>query len=376
MEMLHFHLDTVYDIAGFSPINVKEGNYFWLLTSASITSDQPEFHKYITQLSNPYFNKVGIFPNAVYQFLILLHCNGSTDLYVNDFPIQIELMAKYDVKKSTVITMKDIADIRRLKFPDIEILETDRLIYCFKVGWKFGLFFNLDYDGIQAIDDLALTLGKLYRHLSFQDVYEAMESNTHFEQMKKDGWFPFIELIGGDYEALSEAYQDRFDLENRIERTIRSFDEARVNRIAGRWWRNKIFQDKKKILQAGINAFLRNDKEGNINCIKNLLSEVDGIIRFQYFKDTGESNKIRQEQLLKHLIEKGKGKSGSEYSLLLTLPFLAYLNDVIFPTFDLKAGQIDLSRHSSSHGVANADVYTRARALQALLVLDQICFYL
>lgn len=374
--MLHFHLDTVDDMAGFCPINVKPGNYFWLLTSDSIISDQPEFHKYIAQLSNPFFNKVGIVPNAVYQFLILIHSDRSADLYVNDFPVQIEMMAKYDVRKSSVITLKDIADIRRLKFPNIEIVETDRVIYCFKVGWKFGLFFNLDYDGIQAVDDLALTLGKFYRRLSFQDVYEVVEKGTHFEQMKKDGWFPFTELIGGDYEALSEAYQDRFDLENRIERTIRSFDQARVNRITSRWWRQQIFQDKKEILQAGINAFLRNDNQGNINCIKNLLSEVDGIIRVQYFKDTGESKGIAKQELLKHLIEKGKAKSGSDHSLLLTLPFLKYLNDVIFSCFDLKTGQIDLSRHSSSHGVANADVYTRARALQALLVLDQIRFYL
>jgi len=374
--LLHFHLDTVDDIAGFPLVNVKQGNYFWLLTSASIISDQPEFRKYIAQLSNPYFNKVGIFPNAVYQFLILLHCDRSADLYVNDFPVEIELMAKYDFRKSSVITLKDIADIRRLKFANIEIVDTDRVIYCFKVGWKFGLFFNLDYDGIQAVDDLALTLGKLYRRLSFQDVYEVMENGTHFEQMKKDGWFPFIELIGGDYEALSEAYQDRSDLENRIERTIRSFDEARVHRITSRWWRQQVFQDKKEILQAGINAFLRNDNEGNINCIKNLLSEVDGIITVQHFKDTGESKGIHKHELLQHLIEKGKVKSGSDDSLLLALPFLMYLNDVVFSCFDLKTGQIGLSRHSSSHGVADADVYTRARALQALLVLDQICFYL
>ena len=38
----------------------------------------------------------------------------------------------------------DIADIRSMKFSNIKITESDKVIYCFKVGWKFGLFFDLD----------------------------------------------------------------------------------------------------------------------------------------------------------------------------------------------------------------------------------------
>ena len=33
-------------------------------------------------------------------------------------------------------------DIRKLKFDGIEIKKTDKIICCFKVGWKFGLFFD------------------------------------------------------------------------------------------------------------------------------------------------------------------------------------------------------------------------------------------
>ncbi len=100
---IHFHLDTVQDIGGFSLTNVKKGNYFWLLTRATTNSDQPEFYKYIKQLSNPFFNKVGVFPNAVYQFLVLIHEDLSADLYINDFPVAVELKIKRDVKKFEVI---------------------------------------------------------------------------------------------------------------------------------------------------------------------------------------------------------------------------------------------------------------------------------
>jgi len=371
---IHFHLDAVQDIGGFSLTNVKKDNYFWLLTRATTNSDEPEFYKYIEQLSNPVFNKVGVFPNAVYQFLILIHNDLSADLYINDFPVNIEIMAKRDMKKMEPVTQRDIADIRRLKFPNIKMAETDKVICCFKVGWKFGLFFDLNRE--LDTDDMSLTLGTLYRYLSFQYVYEVLETETQFEEMIKDGWFPFIEIIGAEYKSLSETYQNKFHFEDTIDKTVSNFDKARIERITNRWWRNKIFTEKKNILQAGFNAFLRGDNEGYINCIKTLLPEVEGIIRYQYLKDTGKGKNIGLKELLPHLIEKGEEKTGADYSLLLPLPFLRYLKDVVFSHFDLETGQVDLSRHSVSHGVARAEAYTKVRALQTILVLDQIYFYI
>lgn len=372
-NIIHFHLDAVQGIGGFSLTNVKKGNYFWLLTRATTNSDEPEFYKYIEQLSTSFFNKVGVSPNAVYQFLILIHKDLSADLYVNDFPVAVEIRIKRDVKKFEVITRGDIADIRRLKFPNIEIVETDKVIYCFKAGWKFGLFFDLNRE--LDTDAMALTLGTLYRYLSFQHVYELFETGTQFEEMIKDGWFPFIEIIGGEYKTLSEAYQNKFNFEERIDKIVGNFDKARIEKITNKWWKNQIFKDKKNILQAGINAFLRSDNEGYINCIKTLLPEVEGIIRFQYLKDTGKGW-VKEKKLLSYLIEKGKEKSGSGDSLFLPLHFFKYLNDIVFSDFDLETGQVDLSRHSSSHGVARAGAYTKIKALQTILVLDQIYFYI
>ncbi|GAH85189.1 unnamed protein product, partial [marine sediment metagenome] len=203
-----------------------------------------------------------------------------------------------------------------------------------------------------------------------------LENEIQLEEMLKDGWFPFIEIIGSEFKALREAYQDRFDFANKIEKLVGSFDTIRVEKIINKWWKNQVFKDKQKILRAGINAFLRRDNDGYINCIKTLLSEVDGIIRLQYLSDTGKGKKVKLPELLTHLVEKGKTKSGSDSSLLLPLPFLKYLKDVVFSHFDLETEQIDLSRHSSSHGVAKAATYTKIRALQAILVLDQIYFYI
>lgn len=52
------------------------------------------------------------------------------------------------------------------------------------------------------------------------------------------------------------------------------------------------------------------------------------------------------------------------------------MSAVIFKNFDLVKGEVDFSRNSVGHGVAEEEHFTRARALQCILTLDQIYFYL
>ena len=66
----------------------------------------------------------------------------------------------------------------------------------------------------------------------------------------------------------------------------------------------------------------------------------------------------------------------SHNSLIMAKPFTNYLKNFLFKNFDLESGKIDLSRHSLAHGVAKEEDYTRVRALQMILILDQIYFYL
>ena len=45
--------------------------------------------------------------------------------------------------------------------------------------------------------------------------------------------------------------------------------------------------------------------------------------------------------------------------------------------FDVNQGKVELSRHSSSHGVVEVEKYTKERALQTILILDpNILLYL
>jgi len=373
--MTHISLSHVQDIVGFASENAEKGVKIKVISKGSFTSDQKEFYNHTEQISNIFLNRADVLINGVYQFLVIIHKDLSADLYINNFPVVAEIISKRGIQKGEAISQNDIADISKLEFPDVVIEKTDKIIYCFKVGWKFALFFDLDRRHDLEIDNMQLELGTLYRYLQFQYVYNVLESGIQFDEMLSDGWFPFIEIIGGDYKKISEFYQNKFDFDNKMKKLIDSFDQNKIEKITSKWWNNTIFKDKQPLIEAGIKAYLQDDESGFINCIKNLSSEIEGIIRLHYLDETGKG-RVNFLNLMNHLINKGKAKSGSDYSLFLPIPFLKYLKDVFFVDFDLVKGNVKLSRHSSSHGVAKQEDYKKLKALQIIFTLDQVYFYL
>jgi hypothetical protein len=156
---------------------------------------------------------------------------------------------------------------------------------------------------------------------------------------------------------------------------VAGFTPERLNGIVARWWTKPAFKAKQDLLEAGIQAFNAGTRQGDIQCVKTLYSEIEGLIRAVYLEDTGKGSSVRVADLLRHIVARGRAKSGSGQSLLLPTEFLTYLEEVLFAHFNVDRGDIDLSRNSSSHGVARSTDYTRARALQGILAVDQLCLY-
>ena len=393
---MRFRLEKVSDITGFAVCNVPKDHYGWVLSSSRLTSDDSIFYKYIEEISKTYlyatYHKIGV--NSICSFLILIHRDLSSDIYINDLPIEIKCQFKWIIKENELISDNDIADIIELRFPGIDIQESDKVICCLKVGWKFGLYFNFvrnphlvqkeigssEFEEVELeisnIVKMQTQLGKLYRYLAFQYVYQSLESEPLLEKMVTDGWFPFVEILGNEYKTLFETYQnDKFTYDNTVKKLLDSFNEPRLKKITDKWWENPLFEEKRELLQAGIDAFLRRTKSDYINCIKTLYSEIEGIMRSLYYQDSGERTRNIQK-LIDRLIEVGERRIEDDQSLLLPQYFLNYLMESIFKEFDPTTGEVDLSRHSALHGVALGEDYTPERALQALLTLDQIYFFL
>ena len=65
---------------GIAMSNGKPGEMGWILTRASLTSDNPLFHRIIENMTPAYFGHaaVQVFADAVAQFLFVLHPDGPT----------------------------------------------------------------------------------------------------------------------------------------------------------------------------------------------------------------------------------------------------------------------------------------------------------
>jgi hypothetical protein len=378
-QMLHKRLYNERKTIGFVTENSEPGQGAWILCRSFLTSEEEDFYTYIDPITYNYLKKAGIRDSQTYTFLILHHEDSSVDIYVNELPICVEFMAKRDVQKGESVMTNDIADIRRLQFQGIDIKNTDNIIFCFKSGWKFGLFFDLTYQDFKSpkldLEKLYLDLGTHYKRLSFDYLYKVIENVGHFDDMRKDGWFPYVELIGVDYKELSKAYVDKLSFPQVVNKLLESFEKKRIDRISSKWWRSPIYYKKKKLLTAGLNAYLQNNEEGFINCIKTLYSEIEGILRLLHVEELNKDTNSTAE-LTALLALKGSQRSKGKDPMLFPDFFQSFLQEYLFPRFDLIKNEVGLSRHTSGHGVAEPDAYTKLRALQAILILDQIYFFI
>lgn len=380
MPLIHKRLINVRRMAGYATRNVKTGETVELLCRSFITSDDDVFfYKFINSLTNTYFVKTGISEPFVSNFLILHHDDLSVDIYLNDLPIVVEFLSKRSVNKGENVSEKDIADIKRLRFHEIEIKETDHIFFCFKYGWRFGYYFDCACGTKSTykidLDKMYLDFGSYFKKLVYHYLFKVISNSAQFLEMQNDGWFPYLEILGTDYKKLSEAYENKFNVQEVNETLINSFDKARITRITSKWWSNPLYAEKRKLLEAGINSYLRENEDGFIASIKILFSEIEGILSYLLLKDT-KSYIPKSNQLIAHLKEIGAQRTGSTDPLFFPGFFSDFLKSYLFPQFDLIKNNIGLSRHTSGHGIAKPESYTKIKALHAILILNQIYFFI
>jgi hypothetical protein len=368
-----------HNIGGFALQNALPDQVVAIEVRGMALSDDARFHNYLKHVSAVFLHPNKIRPERVTHFVIVVHDDWSADIYVNDeITLLLEISAKKAVNAGQEITVNDIADIRRLQIANITLKPTDKVVVCIKVGWKYGVLFDLGRPDPLDVPTLETDLGKIYRRLSFEHVYRAIESEALAGRLFGDGWFPFVELLGTEYDLISEAYRADFNIDGTIQKVLDGFSVDRVNAIGARWWVNPLFAEHRQILEAGIEAYNQHATGGYITCIKTLGTEIEGILRRKAADDTGGLvGKVRE--WIAHLAGTTRLKVEIDDSLLLPEMFCIHLEQRVFAHFELdNAGRPKdntAGRHSVSHGAATPSAYTRARAFQMILILDQIFFH-
>ncbi len=363
-----------FQIDGFSAKTVEAGEMATVVQKIFITSLEKDFSLIATNLLSLI---VSIDPGASLNSLLVIIKPDNKGYVYYRFPFGYQAIVKRDIEAHRAFFRKDIVDINSVFFKDMVIdlnpEDGDRLIWLFRQNWTFGLFFDLS--GKLKSELVLEEMGICYRRLAYLSEYLFLEKSSNFTQMVEDGWFPFVALIGDGIGSIRTYYEEGEKQPSIINGLISSFDKAKLTDITSRWWSNPLFSSKQKILQAGVNSYLANTEEGYINAVKNLSTEIEGIIRVSYNKDYQKKpNSIKE--LKEYITGKGQNKFSSLGSLCFPDKFLDYLSNYIFKSFDVQTGKIPESRHSVAHGVAQDNVYNQEFALKLILTLDNIYFFL
>lgn len=347
---------------------------FW--TRLGLSSDDHFFHRVVKGLSDHIEHVArqsgrSINLQRAHDVLLVIHPDDTGELWLDAAAVALRIMPKRDMVAGMVVYNDDIADVTGMSFPAVNIGKEDRVICIFREGWHFALFFDFNPTGDFSIPDMERDLGTLHRKLRYRAIYDAVANPITFSRLVDAGWFPFVEILGSEFQSLANACEVDFELDEEEARILAKFDAERIDRMFSRWMAKPHFAGKEALLRSALKSFSSGDA---IPVLKIVLTEIEGILDEAYRKVHGNGAKIKK--LLEFAIASATAKTGRPDTLLLPEAFAHYLDVYTFGNFDpaTRTGNSS-SRHAVGHGAAAVETYTMVRALQALLTLDQLAFY-
>lgn len=366
------------NMAGVSATAAQAGEEVQLWTRMTLTSDQALFHQIIGNIASGIehsANVAGAHPRldrANVVFLVLRPDNTG-ELWVD----KAAMCTYHAIKRpggmaaGTVVFENDIADVTGLWFPRVEVGPKDRILCILREGWRFAMYFDFNPDEDLDIEEAKRTLGTVYRRMKYADLYAALAHEETFSQVIASGWFPFLELMSGEFRNLLDTIGAGFPLDEAEAVLLAAFDDGRVERMFERWMERPHLKEREIILRPAINAFKNKEP---VSVIKNILSEIEGVMADVHIRVHGE-RPYKSKKLPDFMIEQAEKRAGGKDTLFFPVEFGKYLKE--FTYADFKLGEVGKggSRHAVTHGALAGDQYTMTRALQALLTLDQLAFY-
>ncbi len=363
------------NMCGFAAEAAQGGGQVKVLQRAALTSDEPPFHRLVESLD-------GVLTHLAQQagrtislaradtVLLVIRPDNTADLWVDTAAVAMMALAKRGISAGTAVFENDIADVTAMRFPCVEIGRLDRVLCLFREAWRFGLAFDFNPEGNLSLQKFERALGTLHRHLKYRHLYDTVADANVFGRLVDAGWFPFAEIIGSEFKALTNAVEAGFGVTEAEASLLAKFGPDRLERMFGRWTTNSHFRPKAPILRSAVNAYNAGDP---VAVLKIVLTEIEGILADAHRAATGKGAKLKG--LLAFAMRAAEQKAGGPDTLLLPAAFAQYLNAYTFASFDPSTGLgTAVSRHTVGHGAAEAAAYTQTRALQALLTLDQIAF--
>lgn len=365
-----------FKLIGFAAENTPaEAESGRVVTQATVLSDHPFFHHRLRSFAQDVDAKLRA-QNAdahlaqASNFAILVDPDFTATLYVDCIELSLEMVAKRGVEKGEAVWSNDIGDIYRGHMSYPKIRPDQHFIVCVRHDWKFVLIFDLTPEQPISLEALDNTLGIGMRRLMFESLYQAMADERVLAAMFDKRWFPFNELIGAEFDDLHKAISNDFNIEAVEFSLVKAFDHTRLSRLLDRWWRNPLYEARRELLTEGVNLF----SEGRfIPSIKTLMTEIEGILRDRHVPRS--SGRQGMDKVLSVAFEDVPKMAGAD-TIYFPAQFVDYLNASVYGHFDPNLPGSEVTRNTVGHGRAPTSAYTPVRALQTILILDQIHRYL
>lgn len=365
-----------FKLCGFAMENAPAGaKRVPVQTKAALTSDDPFFHHCMRAFAAQVDAELGTTGQSVHlssasNFAILVEPDFKATLHIDNFNVELEMLAKRGVKKGEAVFLNDIGDIYRGSVPGLAIRPDHHLILCLRHGWKFLLLFDLTPEQPIDVASIERTIGVGMRRLMFEELYAAMENEHVLSALTAAGWFPFNELVGADFQTLQKAIVSNFNLQAVTSELVGKFDKSRLDQMLDRWWQNPHFEKRRQLLTEGVALF----SEGrHISSIKTLMTEIEGILRDRHVPRV--QGRQGMQKVLDVAFTEVLAFAGVD-SIYFPIQFVDYLEKSVFAPFDPDQPTNVATRNTITHGRAPSDAYTNVRALQTILTLDQISKYL
>lgn len=362
------------EVDGISMNVAEAGDRVEILQRHGLTSEDYFFHQYATGFAGVIETAArasghSINVKGAATVVAVVKPDRTAQLFVDKAAVAASMRLRRPVEAGSIIFEKDVLDVTALRFPFVDIEPNDQVIVLIREGWRFALYFDLTRECDRT--HMETTLGRLSRTLRYFERYTALGDVSFFDALIAAGWFPFLEMRNDEFASIYSAILSGRDVEKCGRALLGGFDEARVREMAARWMSNPHFAQRKEVLMAGIEAFIRRDP---VSVIKNLISEIEGILQDAPIASNNAST--RTAGLIRFAVDAGARKVDDDDSLFFPTQFQRFLTENIYRKFDPMAGRVPASRHGVSHGAAPQEAYTVVRALQTILTVDQLFFYL
>lgn len=355
-ESFYKPIEKTLKIDGFF-MGYKPKNKAKICNRICITSYDPLFH----DISKNLLKICGLSSRQVNNLLIKIDENYNAKIYVDNFPISYDVILKKDKLPFTFICEDEILDICSYSFKDVindlNPIEGEKFICLLRIGFSFGLFFDLTGE---LIPDKALkVIDHMVSQLTFRESYKAFSEKV-LKNLTNRGWYPFVELSENEIKLITKQKPSQKFLKN-------LFKENRLEDMVRLWFSKEAFKDKEIIILAGIKCFKENNYIGSI---KILITEIEGLIAKAYELDYGLNLESKSKKIKEYLSKK------TENLELSKLSPIEYLINSVYKKGNPKKVKNKVTRHTTAHGRDSHEFYTLERNIQIILTINQLYFYL